>query len=385
MPILKQKEKKPEFYSLNRILKHKCHYYVIFGQRSNGKTFAVLKYALEQYLKHGKKLAILRRWKEDFKQLRGQQYFENLEKDHFQVNHILKMTHGNYDSVVFYRYRWYLARTDESGKQVRANDYFAYAFSITEMEHDKGAGFPDVGIILFDEFITRGAYAVNEFLYFQNCISTIIRLRDGIPIFMLANSVNKFCPYFAEMGLKHAKYMKPGDLDIYTYGDNNELKVAVEHTETVNKDAKSNVYFAFDKSNPHLQMITGGEWEIGVYPHCPYSFTQYDIKFIYFIEFDNSILQCEIVVKDGQTFTFIHRKTTPLKNREKDIILSPKFSSNPRHVRNIAKTNIKQFQRIFWYFQNDKVFYDTNESGEIVRNYLQFCGYGIKSTSSIYA
>ena len=40
-----------KYYSLDNILKKNSVYNVIFGERSNGKTYAVLKYGIEQYLK----------------------------------------------------------------------------------------------------------------------------------------------------------------------------------------------------------------------------------------------------------------------------------------------------------------------------------------------
>ena len=43
----KEKPEKMKFYSLDRILQKHAQYNVIFGERSNGKTYAVEKYALE--------------------------------------------------------------------------------------------------------------------------------------------------------------------------------------------------------------------------------------------------------------------------------------------------------------------------------------------------
>ena len=54
---------------------------MIIGERSNGKTYACLKYAIEQYLKTGKQTAILRRWKEDLKGRRAQVLFDSLVSD----------------------------------------------------------------------------------------------------------------------------------------------------------------------------------------------------------------------------------------------------------------------------------------------------------------
>ena len=59
-------KEKLKFFTLKNILAKGAKYNVIFGERSNGKTYAVLKYAYEKFLETGEQLAIIRRWDEDF-------------------------------------------------------------------------------------------------------------------------------------------------------------------------------------------------------------------------------------------------------------------------------------------------------------------------------
>jgi glutaredoxin 2 len=121
-------------------------------------------------------------------------------------------------------------------------------------------------------------------------------------------------------------------------------------------------------------MITNGIWEIDIYPHCPYKYRPKDIVFTYFIEFDRNLLQCEVVNVDEKSFTFIHRKTTPLKDEDNDLIFSPKYDARPNWRRKITKPILKVEKKIAEYYKADKIFYQDNEVGEIVRNYLQWCG-----------
>ena len=193
-----------------------------------------------------------------------------------------------------------------------------------------------------------------------------------VKIFMLGNTVNKYCPYFKEMGLKHVQEMNKGDIDIYRYGDKN-LTVAVEYCQTAGKDGKpSDFYFAFD--NPKLNMITGGDWEIDIYPHCPVKYRPKDIKFNFFLEFENVILHCEVVGTSTGYFLFIHEKTTPIKN-EMDMVFSLTRTSYKWNIRrNILKPEDELGRKIAWFFVNNRVFYQDNEVGEIVANYLKCCG-----------
>lgn len=356
-----------KFYSLKRILEKDAQYNVIFGERSNGKTYAVLKYGLERYTSHGEQLAIVRRWQDDFTGKRGQVMFDSIVAN----GEVSKLTNGEWTGIYYYGSRWYLCKYDEDGKRISQEQPFAYGFSISSMEHDKSTSYPNITTICFDEFLTRTTYLPDEFVLFMNVISTIVRNRTNVKIFMLGNTVNKYCPYFKEMGLNHIKEMKQGDIDVYRYG-NSELIVAVEYT-TANKQGKdSDLYFAFD--NPKLSMITGGAWEINIYPHCPVKYKPSEVLFTYFIEFAGDMLQCEIVQHEDMLFTFIHRKTTELKHPESDYIYTTGFSPKPNVMRKITKPHSELEKKIAWFYQNDKVFYSDNEVGEIVRNYLLWCG-----------
>lgn len=356
-----------KFYSLRKILKKNAYYNMIIGERSNGKTYACLKLGIEKYWNEGKQTAVIRRWDTDFIGKRGTVYFDNLVNE----NEISKITGGTWTQVFYHASKWYLGTYDPEGNKIMDEKPFCYGFAISQMEHDKSAAYPNVTTIIFDEFISRSAYLNDEFVLFMNVLSTIIRHRNDVTIFMLGNTVNKYCPYFNEMGLKHVKNMKHGTIDLYTYGET-KLTVAVEYCSEMDKEGKdSDVYFAFD--NPKLQMITGGAWEIDIYPHCPYKYKPKDIKFTYFIKFDDDLLQCEIVSVDHRYFTFIHRKTTELKDTDKDIIYTPDYDPRPNYRRVITRPGDPIDKKIVEFFKKDKIFYQDNEVGEIVRNYLLWC------------
>ena len=65
-------DKNEQYYSLSSILKEKAVYNMIFGERSNGKTYSVLEYALKNYVNGKGKLGIIRRWDEDLLRLRDE-------------------------------------------------------------------------------------------------------------------------------------------------------------------------------------------------------------------------------------------------------------------------------------------------------------------------
>lgn len=362
-----KKDSKSIYYSLDAIERLCAIYNVIIGKRSNGKTYACLEKIIKDYAETGKQGAYLRRYREDFRGKRGDQLFAA----HVSNGLISEVTNGEWNSVKYYAGRWYFSKFDSVlNKDVRDNEPFCFGFSLSEMEHDKSTSYPDITTIVFDEFITRQYYLPDEFVLFMNVLSTIIRGRFDVTIYMLGNTVNKYCPYFKEMGLRHVDEMELGTIDLYKYGDS-ELTVAVERCDDPESSKKSNKYFTFD--NPSLQMITGGAWEIDIYPHLPMKYVKRDILLIYFIMFNDYILQCEIVVKDDCIFTYIHRKTTEIQNPDEDIVFTTDHSPRPNFSRNILKPSYEVHRKISNFFKAEKVFYQDNEVGELVRNYLLWC------------
>lgn len=365
-------KEKTKFYSLNNILSKDCVYNVIFGERSNGKTYSVLKYGIEQYMKTGGQLAIVRRWKEDIVGRRASDIFSALNNN----GEIKKISNGQYTGVTYFASKFYLCNYDENGKPVYniETDCVAYAFALSEMEHNKSISYPKITTIMFDEFLTKHVYLQDEFILFMNTISTIVRQRTNVKIFMLGNTVNKYCPYFEEMGLNHIKEMKQGSIDVYTYGES-ELKVAVEYCSSISKSKKNNFYFAFN--NPKLHMITNGAWELDIYPHLPIKYKPKNKVFEYFIVFGGNTYHCEIINDNGELFTYIHLKTTELKDNSNDLIYSLDFNYKLNYNRNIFKPISELQKRILWFFQTDRVFYQNNEVGDSINNYLKICKGGV--------
>ena len=356
-----------KYYNTTKIMKMNATYNVIFGERSNGKTYALLEQSLKSYFKDGSQMGYVRRWKEDLTGRRASRLFSGINENGV----VKRLSHGRFEAVHYYAGKFYLCTYDESGKVIYSDtDIVAFTFSLSDGEHDKSTSFPSIKTIVFDEFLTNRLYLPDEFVLFMNTVSTIVRRRDNVKIYMLGNTVNKFCPYFNEMGLNKVPQMKQGSIDLYSYGES-KLKVAVEYCASNNdsKDSEQNKYFAFN--NPKLEMITGGSWELSIYPHLPYKYKPKDVLLNYYIEFNDNIYDCEVIEVDEVVFTYIHAKTTPIKEPENHIIytLEPKAEIN--YNRSVFKPTNKMQQKILWFYKNDKVFYQDNNIGDSISNYLK--------------
>lgn len=355
-----------KYYSLKKILSKNATYNVIFGERSNGKTYAALKLAVETWVKNKTEFAYVRRWKEDLTGKRAAQIFAALNNDGF----VKTITGGEFDKIHYWAGKFYFASLDENGKVIyNDNNCLGHCFAISDVEHNKSISYPKVELIIFDEFLTNKIYLPDEFINFMNVVSTIVRQRETVKILMLGNTVNKFCPYFKEMGLTNIESMKQGSIDIYRYGDS-KLTVAVEYCASTNKtDKKSNLYFAFD--NPKLSMITGGAWELDLYPHLPIKYKPKDVLLRYFIIFSGKIYDCNIISTGDFYFTYIHEKTTDIKNPDKYIVYSLEQSAKPNYNTRITKPQNRVQQKILWFFEHNRVFFQNNDVGNAIHNYIK--------------
>lgn len=363
-------------YRLDEILEIVAQYYMIYGERSNGKTYQVLEKCLYDAYHTGAQFAYIRRQEEDIKGRRGEMLLNAFEENHS----IEAMTGGEWDGIKYYGRAWYWTRTEVINDRfvtTKSDNPIGFAFALSASQHDKGASYRGVKTIVFDEFISRpeDPYFPNEFVLFMNTLSTIIRDRNDVTIFMLGNTVNKYCPYFNEMGLTHAKELGAGQIEVYKYGDDTKkkkaLRVAVEHTRPNAKGKLSDVYFAFD--NPKLKMITSGEWEIAPYPRTPYKYKSTEILARCFLKWDREVMKIDLVEHEDDLFVNVSPRLMPIPDDA--IVYTNEPNPSPRY-RNKITQPVWPFEKLMLVLlQQDKWFYATNPTGELVANYLNYCGY----------
>lgn len=372
---------KYKFYSGERILTSNpnAQYYVIFGERSNGKTYWALEHALRNYAETGKQFAYVRRFDVDVKASELNQLFEGHVKNGL-VSKIFRRAPIQWDTVVYQRGHFYLRKyseTEDPKDVITSEEPIGHVFSISSMEHKKSYSYGQVTTIIFDEFLSRTAYLPNEPVLFQNLLSTIIRLRTDVKVFMLGNTVNKYCPYFASMGLIHVKDQKQGTIDTYHYGQS-ELEVAVEYCESSKKQGgkPSDIYFAFD--NPQLLMVKDGTWEVAEYPKLRTEYKTADVAARFFVEFNGDVLRGLVIVNDNGAFVYLTRSNIHIRdkdgNRAKfigdDIVYTDSHKADLRELMGVTRQPDKLSRTLMSLLAMNKFFYGDNDVGEIWRNYL---------------
>ena len=127
-------------------------------------------------------------------------------------------------------------------------------------------------------------------------------------------------------------------------------------------------------------MITGGDWEIAIYPHLEIKYRPKDIILNFFIEFEEELLHGEIVSLDTGPFIFLHRKTTPIKDEDNDIVYTTRPNPKWNYRMCLTKHSDKLSIFILKCLRENRIFYSTNEIGEVFRNYVIWSdSYSIKN------
>lgn len=390
--------KKNSYYDIGNILrlmtKTKSNYGWIIGERSFGKTFQYKKLGLDGYhdskaidgiklsidgfLQDGSELAIIRRWDTDFVGETGKTFFDDFvngkDENGKPINRIYKWTNGEWDRVSYYGRAWYLAKWDDDlNKIIRDSKPFARAFALSIMEHYKSSQYPNVKFIVYEECVSSkpNGYLIDEFSILMNMISTIVRDRDDVLIFLVGNSIQAYCPLYEEFGIGEAiRSLKPNEMRVIDYGES-ELHLVVEHTDTAQSSGgkSSDKLFAFN--NPKLRMITHGEFAMEIYPHITFKYKSTDVRFRFFIKYLTDIYQGDFIKLDKGCVICIHKKTGDIKNDDEDLVYSLDYNPKRNYRRRLDRAITKKEKLIAKYFYLDKVYYQDNMTGEAINSYIR--------------
>lgn len=294
---------------------------------------------------------------------------------------IIGLSNGEYNGTWYRANCFYLCYYDEEGKITKRDKTpFCITRAVNTWETTKGADVGIISLICYDEFLTRNGYLKDEFICFMNLCSSIIRDRKDCVIYMLANTVNKYAPYFKEFGIEDVVQMKQGEIRVYTY-PNSQMKLAIEYCATSAATKQVNdSFFAFE--NAQLEMLKSGSWEMAKYPRCPYPLTEEDIRLKFYVNYGDQMVCGNIVNPQSKRyrndlFIFFHRQTKDVEIDDLTPYYNSGFTTSICHVRFLkdcptaAHTLIKDL-----IIKNHMCFSD-NEVGEIIRNWLKEQGLNI--------
>ena len=280
-------------------------------------------------------------------------------------------TNGRYRGIYIHWKKAYFCNYDEKGKPCDiAPDPFLQFLSIDKnFDYKSSYNAPKGDLILFDEFIGKN-YRGDEYVDFADLTCTIIRKRKSPIIVMLANTINYNSTYFKELEIsREVKKLKVGNKGIFESEKGTLIYVEmIALKQSTIKQEINRLFYGF--SNPKLAAITGGDvaWAFDPVPHIVNNDTDEIINRFFRIDVGDCMLQLDIVkTEDRGLIVNCHECSKTYKD---SVIFTLGEIRDNQHIYGIGSNN--PYAKLIWgLFEANKWYYDSNETGSMVKNYIK--------------
>lgn len=369
------------YYNMDKIDNEGCNWNIIFGERSNGKSYQVkhkkgiqpffdsIKDAVEDatYLVKStiRRFALVRRTMEEFKGGRGEEYFKDVDFN--------KISNGLYQGVQIYKGRIYLTKWSEKDlKFYRSSMYIGYVMALNIEQNYAGGSYLDIYNIIFEEFMSRKIYLNDEPSKLMSLYATIDRKRGTTRVWLLGNTISRVCPYLKEWGLQNViARMKQGEIYIHEITvrvkDNLEkIKIAVEYCRSTNKSS-----YTF---GDHAGMMNSGEWQTDAQPLLPGSYKDYRClyRIVFYYKGFKFLGEFLSNKKTHEVCWFIRPKYNKIKKNT--IVFSDEINISRLWQRNIYNLSFQndRITEILSYFRESMIFYSNDLVGTDFKQAIDF-------------
>lgn len=189
------------FWDIYRTLTHNALINIIVGNRGGGKSYGAKKRAVEQFLNKGEQFGYVRRYKDDLKKPL-EQFFKDIAQE-FPDHECMVQGEKVYIRI----------KAKNEKEKWTEKDLAGYGFSLSTANNKKSMSFPDITMMIFDEFLLEEGnqrYLPNEVEKLLNLYETIARPGSGhkrVTLWLLGNAISITNPYFLYWNLKMPKNM----------------------------------------------------------------------------------------------------------------------------------------------------------------------------------
>lgn len=362
-------------YNLDTIDSYNALINIIWGERSNGKSYQVKhKKAIIPFLESMVKDALkrdrfilVRRLREEITTEKVERYFADVD--------IASLTNNEYNIITYYRKEIYLGRYNIEDGKVHRGEKIGYVVALSTEQHYAGASYLDVKNIIFEEFMSRSVYLANEPDKLMNFWNTVDRKRGVVRMWLVGNTISRVCPYLTDWGLQNivknqkqgtiiTKYIDTGTED--EDGNPIQIKLAIEYCKST-----GNSSFAIGK---HKDMLNKGTWQSDPQPQLPKSKNEYKILFRIGFQYQEFKFIGELL-KDYKSHEFIWF-IYPYDKEFKDnlLIFSDVVKLNKRYQRNIYDITINndRIKNVLETFREGNIFYSSDLCGTDFKQAIDF-------------
>ena len=353
--------KKIEQYNMDKIDAIGANFNLIWGERSNGKSYQVKhKKGVEKYIKEGRRFILMRRWKEEITTEKIEQYFHDID--------VSKLTNGKYNCISVYRKTLYLATYDNDKGKTTRGDKIGYVVALSTEQNYAGASYLDVDDIIFEEFMARGVYIAGEAEKLMNFYCTVDRKRGTTRLWLVGNTISRACPYIIEWDLlRDVSKQKQGTIiekELQSTEDTT-VKLAIEYCKATG--VSSNVI------GKHADMLNAGSWQSDPQPHLPKSYKEYKVLYRIVFAFKSFKFIGEYLMdkNDKSLVWFIYPKDTDIKTNT--VVISDIVNQSHLWGRDLRSfQRLPRIQKILDTIQESNTFYATDSCGTDFKQVIDF-------------
>lgn len=348
-------------YNIDNIDRLNANYNLIYGEKSNGKSYQVKhKKAVENYLKTGNRFILMRRWADDLTSDWIEKYFSDVD--------VQRLTNNKYNCITMYRRELFLSNLTEEYK-VKRGEKIGYAIPLNLEQRYSSASFLDVTNIIYEEFMSRGVYIAREPSKLMTFYSTVDRKRGTTKLWLIGNTVSRVCPYLNDWDLiEIMKHQKQGEIKTKViHNVENDVKIAIEYCKS-----SGGKTMAIGSGST---MIDSGSWQTDKQPHLPKSKKCYKILYRFGFQYKGFRFICEYL-QDKENVTnkcwFIYPKNSEFK--PKTIVFSDEIKISRYWQRNIYDISIKndKLKSLFNTFKENMIFYSDDMCGTDFKQVIDF-------------
>lgn len=376
-------------YSIDNIDKEGAQFNLIWGERSNGKSYQVKhkkgiipflqdtdryisnyrdkQNLIKQAQEKGKRFILMRRFKEEITSSWIESYFSDVDVE--------KLTDGEYNMVSMYRKELFLTFYDVETHKSRRGPKIGYAVALSTEQNFAGGSYLDVSDIIFEEFMSRTTYLHDESNKLLNFYSTVDRKRGVTKVWLVGNTITRVCPYIQDWGLnKIIANQKQGDIksiwiptgDIDEDGNKIEVKLAIEHCKSTGTSS-----YVFGS---HANMLNKGEWQSDPQPKLPKSYKDYKMLFRFGFCYKTFKWLCEYLmdIETKDVIWFIYPFSGEFKKNI--IVFSDIIKTSPYWQKDIYNPLIKNKTIIdlLKTFRENRIFYSSDLCGTEFKQAIDF-------------
>ena len=354
--------KKIVHYSLDEIDSRGADFNIIYGERSNGKSYQVKhKKAIVKYLETGRRFILMRRLREEISPSNIEQYFQDVDFD--------KLTNGKYNCISMYRKQLFLSNYDIETNKTKRGELVGYVVALSTEQNYAGASYLDVDDIIFEEFMSRSGYLHNEPDKLMNFYCTVDRKRKTTRIWLVGNTITRVNPYIDEWGLSNIVFHQKQETieeSVVESGDDDSVKIAIEYCKPTGSSSHT--------IGKHKKMLNSGEWQSDPQPHLPKSLKDYNTLYIIGFEYQNfKFLAKYLEDKESKNCCWF---VFPYKKDFKDdlLVFSDKIKNTIYYQRDIYNPLIYNdtIKAILNTFRESNIFYATDLDGTDFKQCIDF-------------